>query len=235
MPWSRRRSEPESWERVENPPGVCDNRLMATLTPSQVLTKEYQRYFLPEEMIYKRELPSIIPPSKPVIAEIGVGSGRLLCELAQSYPECEFIGVDLFHKPLTRTAKKFTRHRVSNARLLRFNAVQPALIFPNHSLDGLIINFPDPWPKDRHARHRFFYGPVCEHLRLILKPGGWVFLQTDQEPYFNNALTLLKAARFEIHIGAYPDVWVHDVKSGFQMLFENKQEAIFRVLAHCQA
>lgn len=194
--------------------------------------KEHRQLILEEELIVQEALPPLVASKgfTQVVAELGVGSGRLLCALAQAHPSYFFVGVDLYYKPLNRTAKKLYRAHVQNAALVRFNVVQPALVFPDHYLEGVIVNFPDPWPKKKHARHRFFYGPVAGHLKKILKPGGWVFLQTDQEFYFKDAVELLTHAKFKIHLDAYPEIWVPEVKSGFQMLFERQGLPIYRVL-----
>lgn len=48
---------------------------------------------------------------------------------------------------------------------------------PSESLDAFHINFPDPWPKDKHAKHRLCRSDFVQDLRRIVKEdakGHWV-------------------------------------------------------------
>jgi tRNA (guanine-N7-)-methyltransferase len=192
----------------------------------------HRKYIVTDEIIPRRDLPGFLStPTQPVIAEFGIGRGRIFSLMANQYPETFFIGVDLFFGPLNDTAKKLSRWGSKNTLLLRYNLVQPALIFPNHFLDGIIVNFPDPWPKKKHTRHRLFYGPAATHIKQILKPGGWVFLQTDQKFYIEDAVQQLQEASFKVKKDVVPDIWKPTFKSGFQLLFEHKKEPFYRVLA----
>jgi tRNA (guanine-N7-)-methyltransferase len=45
------------------------------------------------------------------------------------------------------------------------------------------VNFPDPWPKDRHARRRLVQPPFIRDLALRLVEGGVLHLATDDAAY----------------------------------------------------
>lgn len=57
--------------------------------------------------------------------------------------------------------------------------------FPSESISQVFINFPDPWPKKRHAKHRIIQAPFVEELNRILKPNGTVTFVTDDVDYSN--------------------------------------------------
>src|SRR3990167_5547685 len=48
-----------------------------------------------------------------------------------------------------------------------------ALPFPRHylrdqSIEGIFINFPDPWPKERHAKHRLFQSEFAKETARVV-------------------------------------------------------------------
>jgi len=70
--------------------------------------------------------------------------------------------------------------------------------FEENELDGIYLNFSDPWPKARHAKRRFTYGDTLLKYREILKPGGFVAVKTDNEGLFE--FTLEEIERLEIEV-----------------------------------
>jgi len=51
------------------------------------------------------------------------------------------------------------------------------------SFDKVIINFPDPWPKTRHHKHRFMSPPFIKELSRICKSSAILEFATDHWPY----------------------------------------------------
>ncbi|MGI9218578.1 MAG: tRNA (guanine(46)-N(7))-methyltransferase TrmB, partial [Hydrogenophaga sp.] len=64
---------------------------------------------------------------------------------------------------------------------------------PEQSLDGVHIFFPDPWHKSRHHKRRLIQTPFVNRLARHLKPGGYLHLATDWEPYAQQMLEVLSA------------------------------------------
>ena len=50
--------------------------------------------------------------------------------------------------------------------------------FEESELDGLYLNFSDPWPKKRHARRRLTYSGFLEKYKYIIKQGGKIIFKT---------------------------------------------------------
>ncbi|MDP3325139.1 MAG: tRNA (guanosine(46)-N7)-methyltransferase TrmB, partial [Hydrogenophaga sp.] len=61
------------------------------------------------------------------------------------------------------------------------------------SLDGVHIFFPDPWHKSRHHKRRLIQTPFVNRLARHLKPGGYLHLATDWQPYAEQMLQVLSA------------------------------------------
>ena len=201
--------------------------------PWKNMPDPYHRYiWQDDDYVFRTELPNLVPKeASALVAEFGIGNGYLLRQIASQHSNVFFLGVELYYKPLGQSAKRIHRAGLKNVQLIRYNALHPAVLFPDRFLDGIIVNFPEPWPKDRHHKNRIFYGPIAKHYKQILKPGGWVFLQTDQQAYYEMAIQVLKAEAFHIEENKFPFVMDNASKSYFQSLFEAKGDHIYRVHA----
>ena len=95
----------------------------------------------------------IFPNSKLVVMEIGTGMGEATAEIARTFPDTGFIGVEL-HKPgLGSLLNRIAEYELKNLRLIREDArVLLEENFPDESFDAFHLFFPDPWPKVRQDR-----------------------------------------------------------------------------------
>src|SRR4030042_514460 len=59
------------------------------------------------------------------------------------------------------------------------------------SVDCFHIYFPDPWPKKRHHKRRFFCAENLEQLIRCMKPAGQLRIATDHAEYFEQIKTVL--------------------------------------------
>jgi tRNA (guanine-N7-)-methyltransferase len=62
------------------------------------------------------------------------------------------------------------------------------------SLAGVHIWFPDPWHKKRHHKRRLIQPEFVELLSSRLRPGGYLHLATDWQPYAEQMLEVLSAS-----------------------------------------
>ena len=81
---------------------------------------------------------------------------------------------------------------IENIRIFRHDAVEVLdHMLPERSLDGVHIFFPDPWHKTRHHKRRLIQPPFVARLATHLKPGAYLHLATDWEPYAQQMLEVL--------------------------------------------
>ena len=122
---------------------------------------------------------------QPAELEIGCGDGGFLLEWASRHPKKNFLGVERLLGRLRKLSKKGGRAGLTNLRLLRIEArylIQ--YLLPNSSFEALHIYFPDPWPKDKHRRHRLIDADFPALAARILAPRGVLHLRTDDPSYF---------------------------------------------------
>jgi tRNA (guanine-N7-)-methyltransferase len=130
-------------------------------------------------------LEDLFPTPQPAELEIGCGDGGFLLEWATRHPEKNFLGVERLLGRIRKLDKKGSRANLTNLRLLRFEArYLLQYLLPAAAFEAVHIYFPDPWPKDKHARHRLIDEKFPELVRRILAPNGSVHLRTDDPEYF---------------------------------------------------
>ncbi|MCU0925517.1 MAG: tRNA (guanosine(46)-N7)-methyltransferase TrmB [Hydrogenophaga sp.] len=132
--------------------------------------------------------------SAPLILEIGFGMGGATAQIAQVRPGDNFLCCEVHEPGVGALLKLCGEGGIENIRIFRHDAVEVLdHMLPEQSLDGVHIFFPDPWHKSRHHKRRLIQGPFVNRLARHLKPGGYLHLATDWEPYAQQMLEVLSA------------------------------------------
>lgn len=130
-------------------------------------------------------LEELFATPQPTELEIGCGDGGFLLEWATRHPDRNFLGVERLLGRVRKLSKRGQHAGLTNLRLLRIEARYVLeYLLPEHAFEAVHINFPDPWPKDKHARHRLINADFPPLARRILAPNGIIYLRTDDPPYF---------------------------------------------------
>ncbi len=131
--------------------------------------------------------------SGPVVFEIGCGMGETTAAIAQSRPEVNFLGCEVFPAGVGALAKRLDDMELTNVRIVRHDAVEVLRdMIPDESLDGVHIYFPDPWRKARHHKRRLVAQPFIGQLVKKIKKGGYIHCATDWENYAEQMLEVLE-------------------------------------------
>ncbi|WP_439607910.1 tRNA (guanosine(46)-N7)-methyltransferase TrmB [Hydrogenophaga sp.] len=130
----------------------------------------------------------------PLILEIGFGMGGATAHIASVRPDDNFLCCEVHEPGVGALLKLVGEQGLENIRILRHDAVEVLThMLGEASLDGVHIFFPDPWHKSRHHKRRLIQAPFVNRLALHLKPGGYLHLATDWEPYAQQMLDVLSA------------------------------------------
>lgn len=136
--------------------------------------------------------------SKPLYIEIGCGKGKFLCARARANENALFLGVEGLDAVLIRGLERADEEQIANIRFLLEYVADIRDYFEDGEVDGIYLNFSDPWPKPRHEKRRFTYGNTLLKYKHILKPGGFVEFKTDNEDLFQYSLD--EVARLELNM-----------------------------------
>jgi len=120
----------------------------------------------------------------PVHIDMGCGKGAFLLNLARSRPELNILGIEYANKYFRFAADRLRRWGVENVRVIRIDGRDFIRYYvPDESVQCFHIYFPDPWPKRRHHKRRFFNQQNLQQLYRILQPGGELRTITDHAEY----------------------------------------------------
>ncbi len=129
----------------------------------------------------------------PLHLEIGSGNGFFLTELAERQPDWNLVGLEIRYKRVVLCAMKLRKAGVTHARIVRYHAGYLDDLFRPGSLDGLYVNHPDPWPKEKHEKNRLISRWFLEDAARLLKPGARFRLKSDFHDNIDRLPRLLAA------------------------------------------
>jgi tRNA (guanine-N7-)-methyltransferase len=143
----------------------------------------------------------------PRVLEIGFGRGELLLASASEQPGRCFLGVEVSRKRVEKMARRVVRAQVRNLRLVRARAEELLeRVLPDAAFAVCWVHCPDPWPKKRHHRRRFFQPSAVAGLARVLEPGALLHVSTDHLEYARWIAEVLAAAP-ELENLCAPEPW----------------------------
>ena len=128
----------------------------------------------------------------PMVVEYCSGNGQWICDLAKNNPNRNWIAVE---KRFDRSRKiwlRLHRENISNLIVVCGEAVTFTRHYlPPKSVAEIFVNFPDPWPKLRHAKHRLIRKEFIELVETVLESQGKATFTTDDRPYVDQMLEVV--------------------------------------------
>ena len=140
------------------------------------------------------QLETLFPgPVDKVCIEIGFGGGEHLLHRIRSEPRTGFIGVEPFVNGMAKLLSAIEGEPPDNLLVHNDEAAGVLDWLPDHSIAGLDLLYPDPWPKRRHWKRRFVSAENLDRMARILRPGALFRMASDIDHYVN--WTLLRVTR----------------------------------------
>ncbi len=137
----------------------------------------------PKELIGKWNS-HVFKNEKPIWIEIGMGKGEFTLQKSKAHPEVNFLGIEKYPTVQQIPVKKAEEEQIDNLQFISGDANEIREWFEEGSIDKIFINFPDPWPKERHAKRRLVFHSFLNDYYKLLKPNGVIEFKTDQLPLF---------------------------------------------------
>ena len=153
-----------------------------TRAQTLAMAQSWDRYAI--EIKSELILNQIFPEKTKVIMEIGSGMGEATAQIAKANPEVGYVAVEMHSPGLAALLILINQMELENIKLIREDATYLlANHIPDNSLDGIHLLFPDPWPKNRQHKRRMVQSEFIEMVGRKLKPGGFIHIATDWQPY----------------------------------------------------
>jgi len=135
---------------------------------------------------------TIFGNQNPVYIEYCSGNGDWIIDQAQANPDANWVAIE---KRFDRVRKIWSKRENLGIKNLLVTCSMAQTVtkefIPEGSISKIFVNFPDPWPKDRHAKHRLFQPPFIEELYSILKDKGELIGVTDDPDYIQQILEVV--------------------------------------------
>lgn len=121
----------------------------------------------------------------PIVLELGCGKGEYTIGLANSFPEINFIGIDIKGARMWRGAKTACEQKLPNVAFLRTRIEFINSFFSADEVNEIWITFPDPHPGGRNANKRLTSPWFLNSYRNFLKNKGLIHLKTDNKELYD--------------------------------------------------
>lgn len=160
----------------------------------------------------------------PTTLELACGGGEYTVSLARTFPERNFIGVDVKGNRLWKGAKTALEEGLHNAAFLRTRIEIIDHFFAPGEIAEIWITFPDPFPRSSKVNRRLTSAFFLEKYRHILQAGGLVHLKHDDPDFYQFTLeTIAEDPRNQL-ILKNEDIYASDLpfpELGIQTLYES--------------
>ncbi len=193
-------------------------------------SKFYREY--PEKLIGKWRQ-EFINPSHPFFVELGCGKGSFIAQKAALHPENNYLAIDLVDPMLGLAKRKIEEvyheqnKEINNVLITRFDIERILLILnEKDSVDGIYINFCNPWPRGKHHKKRLTHTKQLENYKKFLKPGANIYFKTDDDNLFEESINYFKESGFEINkitrdLENEPDFW-ENIETEHEKMFKEQ-------------
>ncbi|MDR3072937.1 MAG: tRNA (guanosine(46)-N7)-methyltransferase TrmB [Clostridiales Family XIII bacterium] len=165
--------------------------------------------------VFSKQCRIFEPEKRKLYLEIGCGKGLFIKTLSSENHDALYLAAEgqmsVAYRALTRAAGTYNAvksgflireddvPKPNNLLLMRAYIFTPRDYFALGEVNGIYLNFSDPWPKSRHEKRRVTAPEYLAAYRDILHPGGFLHLKTDNDALFDySEQTIRDAEGFQI-------------------------------------
>lgn len=130
--------------------------------------------------------------------ELGCGKGKFTAQTAKENPDVLIVAVEKVADAMVIAMERICAEGISNVRFIDMDALALREVFAPGETDRIFINFCDPWPKSRDAKHRLTAPGFLRSYADILPVEGEIHFKTDNRPLFDWSYEQLTAEGWEI-------------------------------------
>ena len=134
----------------------------------------------------------------PIVLELGCGRGEYAVNLAEKFPEKNFIGIDWKGARLWRGSKTGIESKIANLGFVRMQIQNAYALFEANEVNEVWITFPDPQMETGRVRKRLTNPRYLELYRKFMTNDGVINLKTDSFPFYEYTLEVVNEEKLRI-------------------------------------
>lgn len=190
------------------------------LASEQLGREVFQNEYVPSDFFQRQSLSDLFSREAPTEIDLGCGDGSFLIQLAEKYPERNFLGVERLLGRVKKVCKKAHRAGLTNVKVLRLETLYTVeWLLPKGAFSRVHLICPDPWPKEKHHKNRLMQEPFFQSVHELLNDDGEFLFRTDHEDYYEWAAERM-AAYPHFKTIAWEEEDFYYPKSDFQLQWE---------------
>lgn len=136
----------------------------------------------------------------PLVLELACGKGEYTVNLAQLFPEKNFIGIDYKGNRIWRGAKTAMKEGINNVAFLRIQIEHILDYFDTDEVSEIWITFPDPQPQLSREKKRLTAPRFLEKYKVILQESAPINLKTDNDDFYAFTLETVENLGLKLHV-----------------------------------
>jgi tRNA (guanine-N7-)-methyltransferase len=138
--------------------------------------------------------PLLFGNTQPVCVEYCSGNGAWIAHRAQQNPQVNWVAVEKKFARARKIWSKIKNLQLDNLIVLCGEGhFATQCYFPQNSIKEVFINFPDPWPKRRHAGNRLIQPAFTQQLHRVLEQQALLNFVTDDAAYSSWFISVMQA------------------------------------------
>lgn len=198
---------------------------MATPEPRKPMACE----FMPEDYFAVVNGESIFGNDQPLEIDLGCGDGKFLLEMAQQYPNENFLGVERLLGRVRKVCRKAEQLGLENVKVLRLDSKYTVeWLLEKKCVSRIHLLCPDPWPKERHHKRRLLQVSFFQALEKVIQTEGEFCFKTDHTGYYEWACEHAEEYGRFIQLPWEEDAFFYP-KTDFQLQWEGQGKEIHRL------
>ena len=149
-------------------------------------------YVVTNPVKYKNKWNDLFGNKNPICLELGMGRGDFIIEMAKTYPNINFVGVEINDSQMVMAVNNLKSLKLNNLKLINADAREIDKIF-GKEIDTIYLTFSEPWPKRIDETKRFTHVSYLKLYDKIFKKHKHIVLKTDNKGFFAYSLETLSS------------------------------------------
>lgn len=130
--------------------------------------------------------------------------------------------------------KQYPIRTIDNLKFIRTDAGKLLDLFEDNCIDGIYLNFSDPWMKQRQSNRRLTSDRFLEIFKVILKKPGFIEQKTDNKILFDYSVKKFKEYGFKVDYISYdlysePILLQNNIPTEYETKFHNLGNTIYKI------